>query len=90
MKESTFKEILEAHSSDLKKHFAALLGPVNKELALLREELQSRDLAIAELKKEVTAVKATNNEILTRIKGSRQSSRNLTNSEKLRWSLSSN
>ena len=69
VKESTLKEILEAHSSDLKKHFAALLGPVNKELALLREELQSRDLAIAELKKEVTAVKATNNELLNTNKG---------------------
>ena len=69
MKESTLKEILEAHSSDLKKHFTALLGPVNKELALLREELQTRDIAIAELKKEVTEVKATNEELVNTNKG---------------------
>ena len=69
VKESTLKEILKAHSSDLKKHFAALLGPVNKELALLREELQSRDIAIAELKKEVSAVKATNDDLLNTNKG---------------------
>ena len=47
----------------------ALLEPVNKELALLRSELQSRDIAIEELKNEVSAVKATNEELLNANKG---------------------
>ena len=49
--------------------YVALLEPVNKELALLRSELQSRDIAIEELKNEVSAVKATNEELLNANKG---------------------
>ena len=60
--ETTLKEILEAHFSDRNKLFTGWLEPVNKELALLREELQSRDIAMAELKNDVSAVKATKEE----------------------------
>ena len=62
-------EILKAHPSHLKKHFAGLLGSVNKEFALLRSELQSRDITIAELKNEVSAVKAMNEGMLNMNKG---------------------
>ena len=41
-------------------HFAVLLQPTNQEIALLRAELKSRDSAIANLKQEVAAMKATN------------------------------
>ena len=45
-------------------HFAVLLQPTNQEIALLRAELKSRDSAIADLKQEVTAVQATNAELV--------------------------
>ena len=68
VRESTLKEMFDSHASEMKKyiaeHFAVLLQPTNQEIALLREELKSRDSAIADLKQEVSAVKVTNADLV--------------------------
>ena len=67
VRESTLKDMFDSHATEMKKyiaeHFAVLLEPTNKEIALLRSELKSRDSAISDLKEEVAAVKATNAEL---------------------------
>ena len=68
VREVTLKEMFDSHAAEMKKyiaeHFAVLLQPTNHEIALLREELKSRDSAIADLKLEVAAVKATNSDLV--------------------------
>ena len=61
-------EIL-AMFEDMKKYFtdqlATLLLPINTEIASLKSELRSRDVAISALQTEVAAVKSANDELMS-------------------------
>ena len=61
-------EILEMFE-DMKKYFtdqlATLLLPINTEIASLKSELRSRDVAISALQTEVAAVKSANDELMS-------------------------
>ena len=54
---------------DMKKYFtdqlATLLLPINTEIASLKSELRSRDVAISALQTEVAAVKSANDELMS-------------------------